>query len=785
MIRKLYLLFFLLFSLSGISQSGLNNNILFDKDWKFFLGGVLGGENVSYDDSKWRLVQLPHDWSIENLNGMESPFSKNAISQVSGGFTVGGTGWYRKKFFVARSDSAKQIHILFEGIYMNSDVWINGQHVGNHPYGYTSFWYNITPYIQFGKENCLAVEVKNEGQNSRWYSGSGIYRHVWLKTLSPAHLAEWGTHITTSKVSDSSASIHIETQIENAGDTGILYTVYNKVSDQKGKMVRIFSSEIYPGKKEKIVQDLNIHNPLLWSVDFPNLYYLKTEIYHSGQLIDQLTTRFGIRKIQFDKLNGFQLNGIPIKLKGGCIHEDHGPLGSASYDRAEERRVALMKASGFNAIRCAHNPPAPAFLDFCDSLGMLVIDESFDMWEDGKNPYDYHLYFDDWWKKDIESMVFRDRNHPSIIMWSIGNEIPNKERLSVAQTGKNIATQIRSLDSGRPITSAVNGVQAENDPYTSVLDIVGYNYGPGNYVTDHQKKPDRLMMGTESYALEAFDYWMQVTDHPYVLGDFVWTGFDYIGEASIGWRGYMQEKDFYPWNLAFCGDIDICGWKRPQSYYRDALWKLNQLTLFVTPPKPSFPLNPKRESWSKWNWEDVVADWNWEGYQGKLIEVKVYSSCEEVELFLNGHSLGKKPTNRTTRFIASWNIPYTKGYLKAVGYREGKVVNESALETAGKATKIILTADRLILKANGQDLSYITVEIKDANNILQPKSDRLMHFSISGPGLITGVGNADPTSIESYQKNMRKTWRGKCLVVVKSMTKTGEIILKISTKGLP
>ncbi|MCK4814481.1 glycoside hydrolase family 2 protein, partial [bacterium] len=370
--------------------------------------------------------------------------------------------------------------------------------------------------------------------------------------------------------------------------------------------------------------------------------------------------------IEFTVEEGFLLNGKPTLLKGGCMHHGNGPLGSAAYDRAEERRVELMKASGFNSIRCAHNPPSPAFLDACDRLGILVIDEAFDMWRKPKWPQDYNLYFDQWWQKDIESMVLRDRNHPSIIMWSTGNEIPERGEPEGVKTSQMLAEYVRDLDPTRPVTSAVNGLRPDKDPYFATLDIAGYNYSFGGdhgkqsiFEIDHNRLPNRIIYCSESYPLEAFGAWMDVIDYPYVIGDFVWTGFDYLGEASIGWLGYPHEGSFYPWNHAFCGDIDICGFKRPQSYYRNVLWNAGQqVSIFVKPPKPSFKTNPDKKDWSKWEWQDVVAEWNWDGYENQPLEVEVYCAFETVELFLNGESLGKKETNRGTQWIAKWEVPY-------------------------------------------------------------------------------------------------------------------------------
>jgi beta-galactosidase len=784
---------FLILVCSSVSAQN-TTTVLFDNDWSFFRGGAQGAEQLSFDASKWRKVDLPHDWSIEDLPGTASPFSPAAISQVGGGFTIGGTGWYRKVFTVPATEKGKRFIIQFDGVYMNPTVFINGHNIGQHPYGYTSFWYDITDKVKFGEKNIIAVEVKNEGQNSRWYSGSGIYRHVWLKVADPVHIAQWGTYITTPEVSSSSAKVNIKTKVLNDGDHDINVKYITRILNQKNTEVATAQTEhsIKSGSFFEFNQDVVVNNPALWGCESPALYTAVTEVYYDGKLADQERTRFGIRTISFDAENGFRLNGKTVKLKGGCFHNDNGPLGSKAYDRAEERKVELLKASGFNAIRCSHNPPSPAFLAACDSLGMLVMDEAFDCWRYGKNAYDYHLYFTDWWKRDIESMVLRDRNHPGIIIWSIGNEIPNKETPEGLQTAKSLADYTRELDPTRAVTSAVNDLRGDKDPFFAALDVGGYNYAVYNYdkkqttyEADHKRVPGRVMVSTESYALEAFGSWMEVVDHPYLIGDFVWTAYDYIGEASIGWLGYEQNGGMYPWNLAYCGDIDICGWKRPQSYYRDALWKSDQLSIFVTPPKPSFPINPKKAEWSKWNWFDVVADWNWKGYENKPLTVNVYSSCEEVELFLNNKSLGKKVTNRSTKYMATWDVPYQPGTLMAISYYGSKKVNTTILKTALEPVNIKLTADRNQIKANNQDLSYVTVELTDSNGTLNPRAENLVHFAIDGPGVIAGVGNGNPVSVESSQQPKRNAWRGKCLVIIKSTDKSGNINLKVTVDGFP
>ena len=768
--------------------------VLIDEGWRFHRGDIANAQQTGFKDNRWRDIDLSHDWSIENLPGTNSPFNPDAINGVGVGFTTGGIGWYRKTFMLPVNEPAyrttgrqnKRISILFDGVYMNADVWINGVHLGNHPYGYTSFYYDITDKIKKGEKNIIAVQVKNVGVNSRWYAGSGINRHVWLIETNPVHVAQWGTYITTPEVSTSSAKVNIQTKIANETGASATITLVNKVINAKGvEVANASSKQSVPANNEyDFNENAIVKSPALWSTENPNLYKAITEVYVDGKLTDQVETKLGIRKISFDAVNGFMLNDKPMKLKGGCFHIDNGPLGARSFDRAETRRVALMKASGFNAIRCSHNPPAPAFLEACDSLGMLVIDEAFDCWTEGKNADDYHVYFKDWWQRDLQSMLLRDRNHPSIIMWSIGNEIPGMDRPSIADTAKILADYVHSVDNTRPVTVAANSVSDRKDAFFSALDVCGYNYAKDKYVSDHDRKPNRIMVSTESFALEQFDYWMDVLDHPWVIGDFIWTGFDYIGESSIGWLGYMPDKKYYPWNLAYCGDIDICGWKRPQSFYRDALWEKNQLSIFVKPLQPSFPVNPKKESWSKWNWDDVVANWNWKGDEDSIFEVNIYSSCDEVELFLNNKSLGKKPANRSTKFMAVYNVPYTAGELKAVGYDNGKKVNTAILKTAGEPTQIKLSADKKTIKADNEDLSYVTVELVDKKGTRNPIAENLVHFEIEGPGTIAGVGNSDPVSVESYQLPQRKAWQGRCIVVIKSGKHSGNIVLKASSPGL-
>ncbi len=773
----------------AIQETGTRTTLQFDDEWRFHRGDTAGAENQDFDASSWRLLDLPHDWSIEDIPGTGSPIDSTAAGGLDAGYLVGGTGWYRKSFFLPDKIGDKRFQLQFDGIYMNADVWLNNRHLGNHPYGYTSFRYDITDQLIPG-ENFLAVRVRNEGHNSRWYSGSGIYRHVWLTVTNEVHFDPWWNFISSS-VSDTSA-LNVATTVFNESVEESEIALISRILDKSGKEIvkNEITGKVPAGSNYEFKVNPEVNSPELWSVENPVLYKVINELYNissdgSRELIDILETNVGIRSVEINVKDGFVLNGVPVELKGGCMHHDNGPLGAAAFDRAEERRVELMKEAGFNAIRSSHNPPSPAFLDACDRLGILVIDESFDMWTEPKNPDDYHLYFKDWWQKDVESMVRRDRNHPSIVLWSIGNEIPERGKPEGAQMAKLQVDFIRQLDTTRKITSAVNSINPDKDPYFATLDVAGYNYAVDSYIPDHKRLPERIIVSTESFPLEAFRYWIAAKNDPWVIGDFVWTGFDYLGEASIGWLGYPHNKSFFPWTHAYCGDIDICGFKRPQSFYRDVLWKDDkQLYIFVKPPVPSFPLNPEKAEWSKWEWQDVVQHWNWAGYEEKPLEIEVYSSCEEVELFLNDISLGRKKTGIKTEFITRWNVPYKAGKLVAKGFMGAQQVAINELQTVDQPSAINLTADRQSIKAGGQDLSYVVVELTDANGLRNPLSNETVKFEIQGPGFIQAVGSSNPIGTESFKKPERKTWQGRCLVIIRSGKLAGDIILKASAPGI-
>jgi beta-galactosidase len=765
--------------------------VLFDSSWRFHPGDVQNAEGNDFNDSSWRFLDLPHDWSIEDIPGTNAPVDSNAVGGSSTGYLVGGTAWYRKTFYAGNEIKGKCIRIQFDGIYMIADIWLNGILLGTHPYGYTSFSYDITSRLLPGELNTIAVKVRNEGRNTRWYSGSGIYRHVRIIATEQLHVDHWGICITTPEIADDFAKVNVKTNVLNESAKEIDALLVTHILKNNGTEVaqKESSQKISAGASYEFKQDLNIINPLLWSDESPELYTVISEVYtingnKRSKMTDRTENTFGIRSISVSAEKGFLLNGKPLLMKGGCMHHDNGPLGAAAYDRAEERRVELIKASGFNAIRCSHNPPSPAFLDACDRLGILVIDEAFDMWKEQKNKDDYHLYFDEWWQKDMSGMILRDRNHPSVVMWSIGNEVPERGKPEGAALAHTLAGFVRKMDSTRPVTAAVNFTTPDKDPYFAALDVCGYNYALNYYVKDHDRLPERIILGTESFARQAFDNWMAVFDYPWVLGDFVWTGYDYLGEASIGWLEFAFRTSFYPWTYAYCGDIDNCGWKRPQSYYRDVLWKPDQLSVFVMSPEPAFRLPHQRKAPSRWSWPDEVASWNWTGYEGDTLELNVYSSCEEVELFLNGKSLGRLKTNRETQFTAQYKVDYQPGTLRAVGYRNGKAINSCELQTTGEPLKIFLAADRSTIKADGQDLCYVTVEILDSKGLRNPNARNQVNFEIEGPGRIIAVGSSDPMGNQSFTRPERKAYQGRCLVIIRAENRAGEIKLKASSDEL-
>jgi beta-galactosidase len=777
------------------------NQMLFDDGWKFYLGDIKGAEKPSFNDKAWRDIDLPHDWSIENLPGQEpgkvvGPFSKESIGTTATGYTVGGIGWYRKIFTLSPKENFSRTIINFDGVYMNSELWVNGQLVGIHPYGYTAFHFDITKYLNAaGKSNIIAVKVKNEGKNSRWYSGSGIYRHVWLIKKQSVSIAQNGLFISTENIDNHNATIKISSEIEANKNTSVKLII--NVIGPDGKVAQTSETQtksITSGNGE-ISQSISVPYAKLWSVEEPNLYTAQIQVVADGVVTDNVSATFGIRTISFSAQNGFLLNGKKVLLRGGCLHHDNGFLGSATIDRAEERRVQLMKAYGFNAIRTSHNPPSLQFLDACDRNGVLVLDEAFDMWERPKNPEDYHLYFNEWWKKDLKSMIHRDRNHPSVILWSIGNEINERADSIGFIIRKKLVAEVHKLDSSRPVTEAICGFWDHwgqkwetTIPAYANLDVGGYNYLNNQYEADHAQFPDRIMVGTESYPGEAYAFWKLVEKNPYIIGDFVWTAMDYIGETACGNTSYdvkpVQRVGLkpWPWFNAFCGDIDLCGSKKPQLFYRDVAWNNSKVEMMVHAPVPEGMV----ETYSYWGWPDEYQSWNWNGNEGKLMDVRVFSKCQAVRLELNGNVIAEKLISDTANLIATFKVPYESGVLKAIALNNGIEVASKELKTTGVPAKIRLTADRQKITANRNDLSYVKVEVIDKQGNIIPNANLPVTFTVSGVGEIAGSGNACPTDMESVNNKVCKTYYGRALAILRPLKglKTGTITLKAEAYGL-
>ncbi|HEV8282813.1 MAG TPA: glycoside hydrolase family 2 TIM barrel-domain containing protein [Chitinophagaceae bacterium] len=793
----------LLVILSSLLTSSINAQriqALFDSSWKFFKGDIANGEKQNITDGDWRTVELPHDWSIEDLpnqsDSVIGPFTTKSVGSTSTGYVVGGTAWYRKHFRL-NNIAGKRISIYFDGVYMNSDVWINEHHLGNHPYGYTPFYFDLTPWLkQNGEENILAVRVRNEGRNSRWYSGSGIYRHVWLTITNAVHVRQWGVYITTPVISANTALLNVKTTIvdeENRSSVKLITTILNA----KNKAMAVVETPVsLMGTNKEISQNITIPHPSLWSPESPYLYQAVTDVIKDDQILDHVVTAFGIRSLELSAEKGFLLNGKNVELRGGCMHHDNGPLGAATIDRAEERRVELLKSYGFNAVRTSHNPPSQQFLDACDRVGIIVIDEAFDHWQRPKNPQDYSLYFDTSWKKDIDAMVLRDRNHPSVVFWSIGNEINERADAPGLAIAKQLISEIKHLDNTRPVTEAIchfwdhPGYKWDTTAAAfALLDVGGYNYQWKEYEPDHKKYPQRIIMGTESVPLEAFVNWNMVEKHPYVIGDFVWTAMDYLGETGIGHTkldsASSYELQTFPWFNAWCGDIDLIGGKKPQLYYRDIVWRINPMHMLVHAPVPA----GHKEAVSYWGWPDEIPYYHFPGQEGKPLQVNVYTRYPQVRLELNGKMIDQK-TVSPDNLTATFDIIYQPGSLKAIAINNGKAVDSAVLQTAGMPTQIRLTADRKNIKASRNDLSYVTAEVVDANGWLVPDAIIPLHFSITGNGEIAATASASPNDMQSFsagpsgQKPQHKTFRGKCLIIVRPKGNAGKIILKAEGEGL-
>lgn len=760
--------------------------INFNENWKFHLGDTAGASARQFNDRSWRTINLPHDWSIEGRPEINNP------SGNDGGYYPAGIGWYRKTFNFQQDDRLTETIIYFEGVYMNATVFVNGHELGTHPYGFTSFFYDITPYLRTG-ENTMAIKVDNSQQkNCRWYTGSGIYRNVKLIRTPKMRFEPWGTSISTITVSPQQ-TVQVETTVANRQNRPQQAVVQYRILDDDSLLAtKEEHVTLEAGETRTLKTQITLNGAKLWSPETPRLYNLECRLQSSdGLLSDQVSTHFGVRSIEYSAQKGLLLNGLPLKLNGGCLHHDNGPLGAAAYRDAEWRKARLMKEAGFNAARCSHNPPSEAFLDACDHLGLLVIDESFDGWRSSKTPHDYSTLFDKWWTKDIESMVLRDRNHPSVFCWSIGNEIIERKTPEAVLTAYALAGYVHKLDPTRPVTSALAAWDSDweiYDPLAAAHDIVGYNYMMHKGPSDHERVPERVMMQTESYPRDAFANWNRLDRNAYIIGDFVWTAIDYLGESGIGRFYYKGEsegehyqRNQFPWHGAYCGDIDLTGIRKPISYYREMLYNPDRKLYMAVKEPNGYYGEIKETQWSVWpTWEC----WNWPGHEGKNIDVEIYSRYPAVRLYLNDRLIAEKPTTRNEEFKAIFTIPYAPGTLKVVGVENGKETDARILETAGNPARIQLTADRTEITADGESLVYVMAEITDRKGRLVPNADALIKFDVQGAGTLLATCSADLKDESAYTDSRRKAWKGRAMAVIKAGKVKGKLQVTAHGQGL-
>jgi len=780
-----------------VAAPATSRTLELNADWHFHRGDQPGAEQPGFDDRNWRTVSVPHDWSIEDLPGQSHPFDPKAPGGAAIAFTQGGVGWYRLKVGLPRDTASHTVLLRFDAVYMNADIWVNGQRAGHHAYGYTPFTLDVSDKVKPGL-NTISVRVDNQQPSSRWYSGSGILRPVYLDVLDKVHIDADGPTITTPTATYDKAEVRTSTIVANALDRPAEARLISAVLDAQGREIRrAETARTIAGKASvDIDQTLTFDRPALWSPDAPNLYRLVQEVRLGGRIADRRETRFGVRSVTFDAEHGLRINGKRYLLRGGAIHSDNYMLGGASLPRADERKLELMKAAGYNAVRSAHNPASQGMLDAADRLGMLVVDEAFDAWTVAKQPHDYSSHFEQDWRSDIARMIASGRNHPSVILWSIGNEIPELTKPSGHEEARALSDLVHKLDPTRPVTAAVNQVGPGAEDYIKALDVVGYNYFPERYGSDHANHPDRVMFGSESFSTQAFDYWTPTDPMPWVIGDFVWTGFDYLGEAGIGWTGFDGHFNIgpYPWQLAMSGEIDATGRLRAAAYYRQVLWKthLTPTSAFVEWAGALGSLPDKTASGAQallnWNEDDLHPMWNGFGVPADYMphKVVVFSENEEVELFVNGHSIGRKPVSKATEYKAVFWARFEPGELKAVGYVGGKPASQWVLETAGPPVSIRLKVDRARIQADGDDLAYVTAELVDAKGraTYMPDADKLLTFKVDGAGVLAGVGNGNPTALESFQGGKRSTFHGRAVAVIRAGHKPGAIRMEVSGPGL-
>ena len=794
----------LLVGRSGLAQAPRERQ-LFDNGWRFHLGDVAQAQAPSFVDAGWREVDLPHDWSIE---GPYSP--KNASGTA---FLPGGIGWYRKTFRLPAAMRGRKVSIRFDGVYRDSTVWINGIRLGSRPYGYSTFEYDLTPHLRFGEpSNLLAVRVdRSVVADSRWYPGSGIYRHVWLNVAGPVHIAPWGTYVTTPVAREEEALASVETRVMNESPGEVRASVVTSILNERSGEVASASAEepIAPGKDRTFAQQVAIPRPSLWSPEQPHLYTVVSRVYLGGKLADELRTPFGIRSFYFSPDHGLFVNGQAVKMRGVCIHHDLGALGAAFFEEALERRLKRLKEIGVNAIRCSHNPMAPEFYDLCDRLGFLVMDEAFDEWIGGKRKWaegwnngavarrGYHEAFEQWGVRDAQDMVLRDRNHPSIVMWSIGNEIDYPTDPFVHPRGRRddsippdagttpqtlsanlmppIARQliaaVKRFDTTRPVTMALADIDASNATgVANMLDVVGYNYLERDYERDHKAYPTRVIYGSENGGSP--DAWRAVALNDYVGGQFLWTGVDYLGEA-----------DRYPNHGSSAGLLDIQGFRKRNSYLRQALWSDKPMVYAA-----AWGAGADESRMAEWprnlGRTPAVERWGWTNDPRRNIPVEIYTNCDSVELVLNGRSLGEKQIVDRLLPALVWAVPNEAGAVEIVGKRAGAAAASFQLKTVGQPERIELSPDLMTLKNEGRQVSTIEVQVVDRNGSPVPDAAQTVAFEVAGAGRLVAVGNADLSDGTPPTASQVKLYQGRAVAVVRSGAGSGKIAVRATAPGL-
>jgi beta-galactosidase len=798
----------------------------FNADWQVrpkvshFLE-LIGGES-----EPWKAVTLPHDAMI---GGRRDP-----DAHWGNGFFPGGVWQYEKSFVAGEELRGQRVLLQFEGVYRGASVWVNGALAGHRPYGYTDFTVSIGEHLRFGAENVVEVHATSH-QDSRWYSGAGIYRPVHLLVGGPVHLALDAVTVTTPAVDDGGAVVAIATTVENESLVTTMTTVTTEVLDDAGAVVArdVAPLTMFPGATETLRQRLLVEQPRRWSVDAPHLYSCRTTVEVESEVIDEESTTFGIRTLEIDAVRGLRINGEPVELRGACIHHDNGVLGAATIPRADERRVEILKEAGFNALRSAHHPMSGDMLTACDRLGMLVMDEAFDMWAEQKNDDDYGRVFPDWWEADVDAMVRKDRNHPSVIMYSIGNEIPDTGSPSGARIGRAICERIRALDDTRIVTNSINHmlacgpamfaslgegvgapepdgemgvntmmtmmeqwlpvllqqevVDAKTAESFSYLDVGGYNYAESRYAMDHELHPQRVIVGSETNPAKIARNWELVRELPHLIGDFTWTGWDYLGESGIGRMRYADDDGAggagfmgsYPWITASSGDIDITGFRLPVSYWREIVWGLrNTPYVAVRPPAHHGDAANLRQMWT---FTDAVASWSWPGAEGQPVTVEVYADADEVELLVNGASAGRVAVGKSHPFLASIDTTYTPGELLAVASRDGVETGRCTLVSATGPVQLDVVVDRATIDATDRDLAYVTIALVDADGTVHTGEDRAVTVTVDGPAVLQGLGSGNPCTEETFGADTHDTFNGRALAVIRP-TGPGTITVTVAAK---